>query len=231
MNTPEQFVQYLSKHDIPWDDSKAQLFERYFEELVAVNQHLNLTRITDQDEVYTKHFLDSLSILSLGLDLENKTLCDIGSGGGFPGIPLAIMKPTLTVTSIESTGKKVDFQKNLIEVLDLKNVYPVHQRVEDVTNELKFDYVISRAVARLSILVELSYRLIHVGGFMIFLKGPKLQDELKGANPIFHRFGLISDIQPIHIDEVERNIIVIEKKKDVPMKSRTYGSIKNHPLW
>lgn len=231
MKTPKNFTEYLSQNAIPWDEEKARLFRRFFEHLVAANERLNLTRITDEEEVYTKHFLDSLSILSLPLTFENKTVCDVGSGGGFPGIPLAIIRPDLSVTSVESTGKKVDFQKSLIEALELDNVIPLHERVEALPQGKRFDYVTSRAVARLSILVELTYRLIHVGGAMIFLKGPKYIEELKGSDKVFKKLGLKVDSYPINIDENERMILVIKKTKDVPLKTRPYGAIKKTPLW
>lgn len=231
MKTPENFTEYLSKHAIPWDDDKARSFRLFFEHLVSVNERLNLTRITDKEEVYTKHFLDSLSILTLPLNFNDKTVCDVGSGGGFPGIPLAITHPDLQVTSVESTGKKVAFQKSLIETLKLDNVFPLHERVETLSPDIQFDYVTSRAVARLSILVELTYRLVRVGGSMIFLKGPKHTEELVGSEKIFNQLGLKLDIHSVDIDENERTILVIKKTKDIPIKNRPYGAIKNSPLW
>lgn len=231
MKIPEKFTDYLSQNEIPWDDSKAQLFRQFYEHLVAVNERLNLTRITNEEDVYIKHFLDALSILSLPLSFKDKTLCDVGSGGGFPGIPLAIIHPDLMVTSVESTGKKVDFQKALIENLKLDNVLPLHERVEALPSSMTFDYVTSRAVARVSILVELTYRLVRVGGAMIFLKGPKHLEELKGSDAALKKLGLKVASYPINIDENERTILVIHKSKNTPLKKRSYGAIKKTPLW
>lgn len=231
MNIPQKFTAYLSQNKIPWDDEKAHLFQRFFKYLVEVNERLNLTRITDEEEVYIKHFLDSLSILSLPIPFKGKTLCDVGSGGGFPGIPLAIIYPDLKVTSVESTGKKVDFQKSLIKALALDNVTPMHERVEDLPIDAKFDYASSRAVARLSILIELTYSLVKVGGAMIFLKGPKYVQELEGSEPTFKKMGLKLETYPIEIDENERMILLIHKIHEYQLKKRPYGAIKKSPLW
>ena len=231
MMIPKKFTEYLSQNKIPWDDEKADSFQQFFKQLVEVNERLNLTRITDEEDVYIKHFLDSLSILSLPLSFKDKTLCDVGSGGGFPGIPLAIMHPDLKVTSVESTGKKVEFQKALIKTLALDNVVPIHERVEELPTDTKFDYVTSRAVARLSILIELTYSLVKVGGTMIFLKGPKYVQELEGSEPSFKKLGLNLEIYPIQIDENERMILLIHKTHEFPLKKRPYGAIKKSPLW
>ena len=231
MMTPKKFTEYLQENHISWDAEKAQKFDLFFEYLTDINQRLNLTRITKRDAVYIKHFLDSITILSLPLSFKKKSVCDVGSGGGFPGIPLAIMEPSLHVTSVESTGKKVKFQMRLVDHLSLSNVDPLHARIETVQPETLFDYVTSRAVAQVSILVELTYRLLKPGGSMIFLKGPKLDEELNGSEEVLKRLQLEKSIYPIHIDEITRFILVLKKTHDVPLKPRVYGSIKKNPLW
>lgn len=231
MKTPEEFLQKLKQLTLPWNDTFAEVFDQFYLELVEFNAHTNLTRISSKDDVYIKHFLDSLSLMSADIPLANQRLLDIGSGAGFPGIPLAIMNPTLHVTSVESTGKKVDFQKQLIKRLNLTNVTPIHTRVEEFKNEDSFDIITSRAVARLPILVEFAYRLLKPGGIMIFLKGPKLQEELISSEKACARLGLELSIYPMNFDETTRFLAVFKKTAHTPLKIRTFGQIKKNPLW
>ena len=231
MKTPEEFLQKLKQLMLPWTDTFAEVFDQFYLELVEYNTHTNLTRISSKEDVYIKHFLDSLSLMSVDVSLANQRLLDIGSGAGFPGIPLAIMNPTLHVTSVESTGKKVDFQKQLIKRLNVTNVTPIHTRVEELKNEDSFDIIISRAVARLPILVEFAYRLLKTGGSMVFLKGPKLKEELVLSEKTCARLGLELSIYPMNFDETSRFLAVFKKTTHIPLKTRSFGQIKKNPLW
>lgn len=157
---PEKFILELSKHNFKLTDQQIEQFKIYFNYLIEVNEHVNLTRITEEDEVYLKHFYDSITPLFTFGDVfkDGATLCDVGAGAGFPSIPLKILQPELKITIVDSLAKRLTFLKNLITKLDLKDVELVHGRAEDVgQNKLyreKFDLVTARAVARMSVLSE-----------------------------------------------------------------------------
>ena len=145
--------------------SKEQIskFERYLDLLLEWNEKFNLTAITDKDEIEEKHFLDSLELIEF-FGVKNKTLLDVGSGAGFPGIPLAIAEPSLDVTLLEANGKKVSFLKEVIKVLELPNVEVIQGRAEELKMREHFDVVTARAVKELNILLEISFHLLKVGG-------------------------------------------------------------------
>ena len=157
---PEKFILELSKHNFQLTDKQKEQFKLYFNFLIEFNQHVNLTRITAEDEVYLKHFYDSITPLFVfgTIFKDGASLCDVGAGAGFPSIPLKILKPTLRVTIVDSLAKRLTFLKELIAKLGLDNVELVHGRAEDVgQNKLyreKFDIVTARAVARMSVLSE-----------------------------------------------------------------------------
>ena len=131
---PEEFILELSKHNFELSDKQKQQFKLYFKYLIEVNEHVNLTRITEENEVYLKHFFDSVTPLFTFGEVfkDGATLCDVGAGAGFPSIPLKILNPTLKVTIVDSLAKRLTFLKNLIEKLGLTDVELVHGRAEDV---------------------------------------------------------------------------------------------------
>lgn len=131
---PEKFILELSKHNFKLTDQQIEQFKIYFNYLIEVNEHVNLTRITEEDEVYLKHFYDSITPLFTFGDVfkDGATLCDVGAGAGFPSIPLKILQPELKITIVDSLAKRLTFLKNLITKLDLKDVELVHGRAEDV---------------------------------------------------------------------------------------------------
>lgn len=173
---PEKFVLELSKHNFELTDKQKQQFKLYFKMLIEVNEHVNLTRITEEDEVYLKHFYDSITpLFTFGAVFKDgATLCDVGAGAGFPSIPLKILKPGLKVTIVDSLQKRLNFLKDLISELGLTDVELVHGRAEDVgQNKLyreRFDIVTARAVARMSVLSEYCLPLVKKGGYFVALK-------------------------------------------------------------
>lgn len=206
-------------------DKKDQ-YKIFIDYLLEVNAHTNLTTITDIDEIKIKHIKDSLSVLDL--IKENDKVLDIGSGAGFPGIPLAVEKE-IDLTLIDSVNKKVNFMNQVIEKIDLKNARAIHARAEDFAkdNREKFDVVVSRAVANMTTLSELCLPFVKVGGIFIALKGPKADEELEEAkNAIKILGGKVIDIERFDLSGNERANIVV--KKIHPTKHK-YPRAKNLP--
>ena len=211
-------------------------FLTYFNELVEVNQYMNLTAITEKEDVYRKHFLDSLEIVRALDRKEAYTLCDVGSGAGFPSIPLAIVDSNVNVTIIDALNKRIKFLNELTNKLGLNNVNALHKRAEDYVKEVgaSFDVVTARAVARLNVLVELCLPLVKVGGKFIAMKGSSGQDELEEAKKGINILGgkIIDVIDVVLPDEEEkRQLIIIYKEKETPKKyPRSFAKIKERPL-
>ena len=175
------FVQGLRRlnHDV--SDQQIQLFLRYRQELIEWNGRFNLTAITDPDEILFKHFLDSVSLLEV-YDKPHARVMDIGTGAGFPGIPLKILRPQWQVVLVEATGKKVTFLRHAIETLDLQGIEAVQERAEELahneTYRASFDLVMARAVASLTMLLEYGAPFCRVGGQMILPKKGDVMEEL-----------------------------------------------------
>lgn len=211
-------------------------FLTYFNELVEVNQYMNLTAITEKEDVYRKHFLDSLEIVRALDQKDTYTLCDVGSGAGFPSIPLAIVDSNVNVTIIDALNKRIKFLNELTNKLGLNNVNALHKRAEDYVKEVgaSFDVVTARAVARLNVLVELCLPLVKVGGKFIAMKGSSGQDELEEAKKGINILGgkIIDVIDVVLPDEEEkRQLIIIYKEKETPKKyPRSFAKIKERPL-
>ena len=211
-------------------------FLTYFNELVEVNQYMNLTAITEKEDVYRKHFLDSLEIVRALDQKDAYTLCDVGSGAGFPSIPLAIVDSNVNVTIIDALNKRIKFLNELTNKLGLNNVNALHKRAEDYVKEVgaSFDVVTARAVARLNVLVELCLPLVKVGGKFIAMKGSSGQDELEEAKKGINILGgkIIDVIDVVLPDEEEkRQLIIIYKEIETPKKyPRSFAKIKESPL-
>ena len=204
-------------------ESKYQLYENY---LLEVNEHTNLTSITDRGEIRLKHFKDSLSVLAYIND--NDKVLDIGAGAGFPGIPLRIEKE-IDLTLIDSVNKKVKFMNELIEKLDLDKAKAIHVRAEDFAKENfeKFDVVVSRAVANMATLSEYCLPFLKIGGKFIALKGPRADEELSMAsNAIEILGGKVVKIDRFDLDNNERVNIIVEKVRKTKKK---YPRGKNLP--
>jgi 16S rRNA (guanine527-N7)-methyltransferase len=177
---------------IDFGDRESNLFFTYLKELVEWNRKINLTAIRDAKGIVTRHFLDSLAVD--GFLHDARSLLDIGSGAGFPGIPLKIVRPSLDVVLLDGVGKKVAFMKNVVRVLSLKGIKAVHGRVEDpsVIAEYReaFDVVVSRAFARLSDFLTVADPYTKEGGLIIAVKGPRGDDELEEGTAPSHNLRL-----------------------------------------
>jgi 16S rRNA (guanine527-N7)-methyltransferase len=188
------FVDGLHQLGLELTAQQWEQFERYRQELLDWNKRVNLTAITDPEEVLLKHFLDSLSLLMV-YDRPEVRLLDIGAGAGFPGLPLKIVRPEWQVVLLEATGKRVAFLQHIIETLQLKNVVAVHGRAEELAHRpeyrASFDVVTARAVASLPILLEYAAPFCRVGGQIILPKKGNLTEELTRGKCAAQRVGAI----------------------------------------
>lgn len=233
---PKEFEKILEKIPGVVVDKTARQFAIYYNELIKTNQKYNLTRITDLNEAYLKHFYDSIiPIFYFNSDLFTRahSLCDVGTGGGFPGIPLKIIYPELKLTLLDSSQKKLQFLKNLCELLQLNNVDFVWQRAEDFGRKKgreKFDLVVSRAVANLRILSEYCLPLVKKSGNFIAYKGKNGENEILAANHLISMLGgKIQKTVDVDLkkDDDYRTLILIHKIKITPHKyPRANGQIK-----
>ena len=229
------FNKLLKNIDIELSERQLEQFKIYFEFLVEYNENVNLTAITEEEEVYIKHFYDSL-LLSKTIDLNNiKSLCDVGSGAGFPSIPLKIAYPHLEITIIDGLDKRITFLKQLAAKLELSNVNCVHARAEEYAKEHKesFDVVTARAVARANILNELCIPLVKVGGHFVSMKGKNAEDEINEGNSLKILNAKIIKQNEYFLpkEESKRVLILIKHFDKCPNKyPRPFAAIKKKPL-
>lgn len=217
----------FQKHQIEINEFQEQQFNLYYEHLIETNKVLNLTAITEENEVAIKHFLDS--VLPVDCFKKNATIIDVGSGAGFPALPIKIIRPDLKICMVDSLNKRVNFLNEVIEKLDLKEIQALHSRAEDFAkkNREKFDYAVARAVARLNTLVEYLLPLIKVGGFAVIYKSSKVHEELLEANNAIQILGgKVEEIKEFEVEGLERNFIVIKKCRPTPQK---FPRDKNKP--
>lgn len=225
-----KFSNMLDSLGITITEEKYNKFVTFYEILIEWNKNINLTAITNFEDVFMKHFFDSLCLVK-GVKLSNQTLLDVGSGAGFPSIPLKIIFEDLDITIIDSLNKRIKFLEELSKSLDIK-VRLIHGRVEEHKFKNHYDIVTARAVSKLPILTELCLPFVKVGGIFIALKGPKFKEEYEDSkNAISTLGGKLSKTIVYEIDNQSRTLIVINKvqktKKQYP---RIYGKIKSKPL-
>ena len=217
----EIMISYGSKIEINFTEEQINKFYKYMNLLLEWNEKINLTAITDPKEVILKHFIDSLTINKYLK--QNSTLADVGTGAGFPGIPLKIVRPDLKITLVDSLNKRINFLNIVIDELELKNITAVHSRIEDFGKNKqyreKFDYVTARAVANLAVLSEYLLPIIKVGGQAIGMKGSNVKEELvDGKNAIGVLGGKLSCVDEFVLpdSDIFRNVVVIDKIKNTP---------------
>lgn len=229
-----KFIEEVKNLGIEVTDEKIVQLEKYYELLIEYNKVMNLTGIVDKEEVYLKHFYDSLTIAKIIDFNKENNLCDLGSGAGFPGIVLKIFYPELNIVLIDSLNKRINFLNKIIEELDLKNIVAIHTRIEDYAknNKEKFDIVTARAVAPLNILLELGINLVKVGKYFIAMKG-NIQNEPNFKNAIETlNCNLDNTIEfKLPIENSNRSLIKIRKEKSTnKLFPRKYSDIKKKPL-
>lgn len=220
------------------NDVQLNQFADYFDMLIEWNQKINLTAIEEPTEVAYKHFVDSACLLRVVPDLKKKKMIDVGTGAGFPGVPLKIMEPELDLTLFDSLNKRIIFLQELCQKLQLSDVKAVHGRAEEFgikpDYRQQYDIVTARAVARMPVLLEICMPFVKKGGILIALKGPELENELKESeNALKELGGKVIDVQEFTLagGAYTRNLAVIEKVKDTPKKyPRKAGTPQKKPL-
>ena len=235
-NFDEIFKKLAKEINLDIDKSKIVKFYEYMNLLLEWNEKINLTAITEQNDIILKHFIDCLTIKKYLKD--NDKIVDIGTGAGFPGIPLAIMSEANKFTLVDSLNKRVNFLNDVKEKIDLKNIEAIHSRAEEFgQNKIyreKYDIAVSRAVANLSVLLEYLLPTVKVGGKVICMKGSQVQDEIDEAKYALKELGgviKLTDEFCLPETDMKRNIIVIEKIKNTPKKyPRKSGTPSKQPL-
>jgi len=222
----------FEKYNIEVNDEKLLLFNNYYRDLVEKNKVMNLTAITEKEAVYLKHFIDSILPIK-HLNDESKVL-DIGTGAGFPGIPLKIINNSLDIVLLDSLNKRIEFLKEEIANLGLTRITAIHARAEDYANVSRetFDYVVSRAVAKLNTLLEYCLPFLKLGGTFIAYKSINTDEEIKECkNALNILGGKIEKIEEFDLEGNKRTLIYIKKVKETPKKyPRGQNKPKNQPL-
>lgn len=231
----EEFIKELEILGIKLDEVKLKQLNMYYTILVEENKYMNLTGITEENDVYLKHFFDSLTMYKV-IDLNKElSLVDVGTGAGFPGLVLKIVFPNLKVTLVDSLAKRTNFLEKVINELELENIEVITSRAEEYSKVVreKFDIVTSRAVAKLNILLEYSIPLLKVGGSFIPLKANVTNEELelkKCLKELDTKFIKKEEFK-LPIEDSNRTILVYKKLKETKMKyPRTYDKIKKNGL-
>ena len=209
----------------------------YKDMLIVWNEKMNLTAITDDREIILKHFVDCLALCS-GADMSGKKIIDVGTGAGFPGVPVKIACPDIDITLLDSLNKRITFLNELTKALGLEKTDCVHMRAEDGGNDKglreSFDMCISRAVANLAVLCEYCLPFVRVGGMFISMKGPDVSQEISEAEKAIKVLGgEISEIKKVSIPETDINhsLIIIKKIRSTPSKyPRKAGKVKKEPI-
>lgn len=232
------FQKILEKWEIPFSSEQQEQFVTYYKMLVEKNKVMNLTAITEFDEVLDKHFLDSIA-LARYVDLTTSiSLIDLGTGAGFPGMPLKIMFPNLKVTLADSLNKRIVFLDEVIGELGLTDIQTVHARAEDLAHNLdyreQYDYCVSRAVANLSSLSEYCLPFVRIGGSFISYKSGEIEEELAAAKKaIFLLGGQFDQVIPFQLEgtDLGRSFVLINKnKKTAKTYPRKSGIPTKKPL-
>ncbi|MCY9204431.1 16S rRNA (guanine(527)-N(7))-methyltransferase RsmG [Bacillus atrophaeus] len=234
----EEFTSGLAEKGISLSSRQLEQFELYYEMLVEWNEKINLTSITEKKEVYLKHFYDSITAAFYVDFKQVNTICDVGAGAGFPSLPIKICFPHLQVSIVDSLNKRITFLEKLAEALQLENTSFYHDRAETFgqRQDLResYDIVTARAVARLSVLSELCLPLVKKNGLFVALKATSAEEELKAGKKAITTLG--GELEQVHsfklpMEESDRNIIVMRKKKNTPKKyPRKPGTPNKSPI-
>ena len=238
MSFSDDLRQQLTAFGIEATDRQIEQFNTYIELLIETNKSLNLTAITDPHEVAVKHMVDSLSCLDEHVFKEGATVLDLGTGAGFPGIPLAIMRPDLRITLFDSLQKRLRFLEGVISQLGLTNVVTLHGRAEETAKlsdyREQFDIITSRAVARLAVLAEWSLPFGRIGGYLVALKGAAYEEELQEAKKALDILGKATvQVKPVTLPTLDdkRAVLYVKKTAPTPKKyPRKPKDIKERPL-
>ncbi len=228
----------LKNSDIPYSKNSLDKFEKYKDLLIEWNKKINITSIDDEEEIYLKHFIDSVIIKKYVIIKEGAKTIDVGTGGGFPGIPLKLVDNDMKITLLDSLNKRIKFLDEVVKDLNLKDVECIHGRAEDFGQDKnyreKYDYGFSRAVASLNVLLEYVLPFIKKDGLFIAFKGSNFNDEIQDSkNALRILGGKIIDLKEYNLpdSDISRSLIVIKKIKNTPMKyPRRPGTPNKKPL-
>ena len=229
---------FFEEMNIAWNNDKAAKYEKYMDNILELNKSINLTTITDRDEFILKHYVDSITCANSDEFLEANSIIDVGTGGGFPGVPLAIAFPEKKFTLIDSLNKRVKIINDLCSKLGIKNVKAIHGRAEELgrQNNLResFDLCISRAVANMSTLSEYCLPFVKIGGTFIAYKGPNCREEIENAELAMEKLGgevygvFYNELEGFEFDHV---LVYIDKINSTPKKfPRKAGTPAKEPL-
>lgn len=228
----------LKELNIEISEIQKNQFLKYYEMIVETNKVMNLTAITEFDEVMVKHFIDSLLLVKDIDMMKCKSMIDVGTGAGFPGIPIKIMFPHIKVTLLDSLNKRLKFLDNVIDELELKDIITTHGRAEDLGHQKEyreqFDLCVSRAVANLSTLSEYCIPFVKKGGYFISYKAADSKEEIKEAIRAVNVLGgkIVSDnIYKLPCSDMDRSLVVINKEKSTQKKyPRKAGTPSKEPI-
>ncbi|MCC0697375.1 MULTISPECIES: 16S rRNA (guanine(527)-N(7))-methyltransferase RsmG [unclassified Clostridioides] len=238
MNNIKLLENGIKNFNIDTNDDMLQKFKTYRDILVDWNQKMNLTGIEDEKEVYIKHFLDSISAVKNGYIKNGMSIIDVGTGAGFPGIPLKICLEELELTLLDSLNKRISFLEEVARALELEGIKFIHGRAEDFGKDEKYrekyDIATARAVAGLPILMEFCVPFIKVGGYFICLKGPNANLELEESKKAIDTLGL-EFVEKIDVElpeiDLNHNILVFKKIHETPVKyPRKAGKPAKNPI-
>lgn len=238
MNNEEILINGCKLYNIDISQEQINMLLKYMDMLKKWNKNVNLTSIVDDEGIIKKHFLDSISIFNTELIKDNISLVDVGTGAGFPGIPIKIINPTVKVTLIDSLKKRVNFLDEVIGELKLKDINAVHGRCEDFANQKdyreKYDIATARAVASLPVLCEYCLPYVKIGGSFIAMKGPSVIEELDVSdNAVKVMGGELKEVIDTNIygEDLNHKLVVVKKKKLSPIKyPRKAGKIEKNPI-
>ncbi|MCI5722214.1 MAG: 16S rRNA (guanine(527)-N(7))-methyltransferase RsmG [Firmicutes bacterium] len=226
----------FEKLNIPFDNSVIEMFEQYMDGILEWNKKINLTAITDREEFISKHFVDSVLSYNFREYIDADSIIDIGTGAGFPGIPLAIVSPDKKFVLADSLNKRLKVINELASKIGIDNIETVHGRAEELARNKKyreaFALCISRAVANLAVLCEYCLPFIKVGGHLLAYKGPDAEEEVKMAEKAIKILGgKLIEIVSVDLDGYDHNIVVIEKINKTPSKyPRKAGTPGKEPI-
>ena len=234
----ERLREKAAAFGIELSDHQLEQFETYYEMLVEKNKVMNLTAITEKNEVIDKHFADSLALIKSGVSLTDQKILDLGTGAGFPGIPLKIAFPKLEIVLLDSLNKRIKFLNEVIEALGLEKITAIHGRAEDFAKQKEyreqFDYVVSRAVANLTVLSEYCLPYVKVGGCFIPYKSGEIDEELNNSKKAVQILGgKIEEVVKFQLPDTDigRSFVKIKKNKNTAKKyPRKAGLPAKEPL-
>lgn len=223
---------------LEFDEEKYNQIIKYKDMVKEWNEKINLTAITEDSEMIRKHFIDSIKAFKFAPLKDSRRIIDVGTGAGFPGIPLKIVKPDLEVVLLDSLNKRVNFLNEVIKTLGLKGITAVHGRAEDFARENsyreRFDVAVSRAVANMAVLSELCIPYVKVNGYFVALKGPAVEDEIKeGSKAVSTLGGKIEEIIKVDVEgtDLNHNLVVVKKVKETPkVYPRKAGTAAKKPI-